>query len=91
MPDKTVAHIQKLLATIDGGSDGARPGALAKHIIATGSPAANGGSGSSANYHYDALGAHIRAPINAGSTRSANATLPRPDPCCRRAARSPRT
>jgi HK97 family phage major capsid protein len=38
-PDRTVGHIHKLLARIDDGSDGAPAGTLARHIIATGSPA----------------------------------------------------
>jgi HK97 family phage major capsid protein len=38
-PDKTVGHIHKLLAKIDGGNDEVRPGMLARHILATGSPA----------------------------------------------------
>lgn len=38
-PEKTVGHIHKLLARIDGGGTSeARPGTLARHIIATGSP-----------------------------------------------------
>lgn len=38
-PDRTVAHIHKLLARIDGGNEEVRPGTLARHILATGAPA----------------------------------------------------
>lgn len=38
-PERTSAHVHMLLARIDGGDEETRPGTLARHILATGSPA----------------------------------------------------
>ena len=76
-PEKSVAHIHKLLAKIDNGDEEVRPGTLARHILATGSPAYARAFGKYITGRRDFWSAEERAAIaTVGTTTTGGFAVP---------------